>query len=96
MPLRVTYPTSEHATAAEAIVEFFTTHYNVDAVLLVNSCRACGKATRYSCLDIVALAQPEVVRAQHSAWEADWERFDATHPAVQALKASRRILRGRS
>lgn len=85
MVLSATYPTPEHATAAEEIVEFFTTNYDVDAVLLVNSC-ARGKATRDSCLDIVALAQPDVVRAQHSAWEADWERFDATHPAVQALK----------
>ena len=83
MYLSAAFPTSEHATAAEEIVKLFTTHYKVDAVLLVNSC-ARGKATRDSCLDIVALAQPEVVRAQYSAWEADWERFNATHTAVQA------------
>ena len=34
------YPTPEHASAAEAIVEFLTANYDVDAVLLVNSCAA--------------------------------------------------------
>ena len=40
MPLRATYPTPEHASAAEAIVEFFTANYDVDAVLLATRVRA--------------------------------------------------------
>ena len=30
MPFRATYPTPEHATAAEAIVEFLTANYDVE------------------------------------------------------------------
>jgi len=36
MLLQAIYPTPEHEAAAEAIVEFVTTNYRVDAVLLVN------------------------------------------------------------
>ena len=63
MPSRASYPTSEHEAAAAAIVEFVTTNYCVDAVLLVNSC-ARGKATQDSCLDIIALARPELLQTQ--------------------------------
>jgi hypothetical protein len=41
------YPTEEHQRAAETIVDFFVSHYKIDAVLLVNSC-ARGQATRRS------------------------------------------------
>jgi predicted nucleotidyltransferase len=58
MQLQATYPTREHQAATEAIVEFFTTNYTIDAVLLVNSC-ARGRATRDSCLDLVVLAKIE-------------------------------------
>jgi len=83
--LNPAYPTPEHAVAAQAVVRFFTETYAVDAVLLVNSC-ARGKATRDSCLDIVALAPSEVLRVHDETWEHEWERFDAANPAVQALK----------
>jgi predicted nucleotidyltransferase len=72
MQLKAAYPTLEHRKAAEAFVEFFTANYQIDAVLLVNSC-ARGKATRDSCLDIVVLAQPESLRAQGSNLEREWE-----------------------
>jgi hypothetical protein len=71
--------------AAQVVVGFFTETDAVDAVLLVNSC-ARGKAPSDSCLDIVALASPEVLRVHGETWEQEWERFDATNPAVQALK----------
>ena len=54
MPPSPSYPTDAHARAADAIVEFFATRAETDAVLLVNSC-ARGKATRDSCLDIAVL-----------------------------------------
>jgi hypothetical protein len=85
MPLQAVYPTPEHQAAAEAIVEFWTTHYSLDAVLLVNSC-ARGKATRDSCLDIVALARPEWLRSQLSDLEAGWARFEEANPAIHAMK----------
>jgi len=85
MRLEATYPTPEHQAAAETIVEFFTANYQIDAVLLVNSC-ARGKATRDSCLDIAVLARPEWLRSQLSALEADWARFEETSPAICAMK----------
>jgi predicted nucleotidyltransferase len=85
MLLQATYPTPEHEAAAEAIVEFVTTNYRVDAVLLVNSC-ARGKATRDSCLDISVLARPESRQSQLKALEADWGRFEETNPAIAAMK----------
>jgi len=45
MLLQAVYPTPEHQAAAETMVEFWVTHYNIDAVLLVNSC-ARGLDTR--------------------------------------------------
>lgn len=81
MLLQAIYPTPEHQAAAETMVEFWATHYDIDAVLLVNSC-ARGQATRDSCLDIVALARPELLRSQLSALEADWARFEETKQAL--------------
>ena len=85
MHLRATYPSREHGEAAEAIVEFFITNYQVDAVLLVNSC-ARGKATRDSCLDMVVLARPELFQSQLPSWEEQWADFNRTNPAIQTLK----------
>ena len=84
MNLQATYPTPEHQTAADTIVDFFTSNYKIDAVLLVNSC-ARGKATRDSCLDIVMLAKPDQSRSQLSIMESAWEEFEKSNPAIQAL-----------
>ena len=82
--LEATYPTKEHQTAANAFVEFFTSNYKIDAVLLVNSC-ARGKATRDSCLDIITLAKPDASRSQFSVLEAGWFEFEKASPDIQAL-----------
>ena len=67
MKLQATYPTPQHATAAEAITRFFTSHYAIDAVMLVNSC-ARGKATRDSGFFYLnILVQPELLKAQVKA-----------------------------
>jgi len=84
MQLKATYPTPEHQTAAETIVDYFVSNYKIDAVLLVNSC-ARGKATRDSCLDIVVLAKPEASRSPLNLMEADWEKFEKENPAIKAL-----------
>ena len=84
MLLQATYPTPEHQTAAETIVDHFVSNYKIDAVLLVNSC-ARGKATRDSCLDIVVLARPDESRSSLNMMETEWEEFEKTHPAVKAL-----------
>jgi predicted nucleotidyltransferase len=85
MELRATYPTIEHQRAAAAIVDFFATQFEIDAVLLVNSC-ARGKASRDSCLDIVALAQPDVLQAHLNEWQQRWEQFEQTDAAIEELR----------
>ena len=84
MQLRATYPTPEHQTAADVIVDFFASNYKIDSVLLVNSC-ARGKATRDSCLDIVVLAKPDSSRSPLSVMESDWGIFEKSNRAIQAL-----------
>ena len=53
------YPTPEHQHAAEAIVEFFATIPEVETVCLICSC-ARSKASKDSCLDILALGNPKL------------------------------------
>jgi len=89
MRLQAIYPTPEHQIAADAIVEFYVSNYNIDAVLLVNSC-ARGKATRDSCLDIIMIAKPDPSRSQLSALESGWKGFEKSNQAIKALyKAGR-------
>jgi hypothetical protein len=87
MNLQASYPTLQHAKAAEAITHFFTSNFDIDAVVLVNSC-ARGKATRDSCLDMNLLVKPDSLKTQIKALEAGWEKFDATDPDIQALKST--------
>ncbi len=82
--LAPTYPTLEHQKAADAITEYYVNHYNIDAVLLVNSC-ARGKATRDSCLDIVTLTQPGEGRPQPSELEAGWLELERSSEAIRNL-----------
>ena len=78
------YPTPEHQKAANAITEYFSNHFKIDAVLLVNSC-ARGKATRDSCLDIIMLAKPEDGRSPLKELEAGWYELEKSNPAIQDL-----------
>ena len=84
MQIKPLYPTPEHQAAAEAITDYFVSHFRIDAVLLVNSC-ARGKATRDSCLDIVILAKPDESQSQLRELEAGWERLEKSNQAIQAL-----------
>ena len=87
MKLQAIYPTVRHGTAAEAITRFFTSNYDIDAVMLVNSC-ARGKATRDSCLDINILVKPDALKAQNKALEAGWAGFEESDASIQALKSA--------
>jgi hypothetical protein len=87
MKLQATYPTPQHGKAAQTITQFFSASYELDAVLLVNSC-ARGKAIRDSCLDIIVLARPELLQPQRSQIEASWTKFEANDPTLQALKTA--------
>ena len=85
MELHAAYPTPEHRRAADAMVEFFSTQFEIDAVLLVNSC-ARGKATRDSCLDMIVLAQADTLQARRAAWQNRWEQFEQTDAALEQLR----------
>ena len=78
------YPTPEHQAAADAITEYFVSKFNIDAVLLVNSC-ARGKATRDSCLDIIMLAQSGQGRPSLSDLEVGWNEFEKSSQKIQDL-----------
>jgi predicted nucleotidyltransferase len=82
-----TYPTPQHARAAEVITAFFVEHYEIESVLLTNSC-ARGKATRDSCLDLAILARPDWLSANLAAAEQEWEEFASGNEAIQALRAT--------
>jgi predicted nucleotidyltransferase len=87
MPVQLapTYPTPQHAQAADAITAFFVERFEIEAVLLGGSC-ARGKATRDSCLDIIMLASPEKLAPQRQLLEKEFRRFEESDPVVQALK----------
>ena len=78
------YPTPEHQKAADIITEYFVKKFNIDAVLLVNSC-ARGKATRDSCLDIIVLAKPGEDRSPLNELEAGWFELERSSEPIQNL-----------
>jgi hypothetical protein len=84
MQLKPAYPTPEHQAAAQVITDHFTSNFQIDAVLLVNSC-ARGKATRDSCLDIVTLARPGAGRSTFRELETGWTEFERSSQAIQDL-----------
>jgi hypothetical protein len=83
--LSAVYPSEEHKIAAETITQFFSANYEIEAVLLVNSC-ARGKATRDSCLDVDILASPDLLKSQLNKLEADWTKFEETDTSIKNLK----------
>lgn len=89
MELSPSYPTPEHARAAQAIVAFFATRpAGVDAVLLTNSC-ARGRATRDSCLDIVVLVS--LASSADRTLAQGWARFYDEDAVFTALRQAGRF-----
>lgn len=84
MQISPAYPTIEHQQASEAIINFFSTSSDVEAVVLTGSC-ARGKAARDSCLDLLVLAPPEVLATKRAALEQRWNNFYETDDAFEAL-----------
>ena len=58
MKLEATYPTLEHQRAAETIVEFFVSNYQIDTVLLVNSC---ARARRPAIVVLISSCSPSLI-----------------------------------
>ena len=85
MHLEAKYPTTEHQHAAEAIVGFFSHSADVLTVNLTNSC-ARGQASPDSCLDIVVIAHPQVMKAKGDAIEEQWNQFYNAEKVFSELK----------
>jgi len=79
------YPTPEHATAADAIVDHFAGQAGVAAVLLTCSC-ARGKATADSCLDIAVLLDSSLKPAARQAIESQWQAYHDEAPVFHAMQ----------
>lgn len=86
MNYQMQYPTIEHEIAAEEVTRFFTNNFNIDSVLLVNSC-ARGMATRDSCLDITILIKPDQFVEQSGRFKSEWEHFQEKSGVIRDLKA---------
>ena len=80
------YPTPEHQHAAEVIVDFLATVPEIEAVCLICSC-ARGKASRDSCLDILALGRPKNMFIAQADIQKIWDEFYTTDPVFQKLAA---------
>ena len=80
----IVYPTPEHRAAAGAIVEYFSSCRDVEAVLLVGS-TARGKASRDSCLDICVLVKPDVLVAAEGGLTQQWTAFCESNDILRAL-----------
>jgi predicted nucleotidyltransferase len=78
------YPTTQHAAAADAVVDIFSRQQAVDSVLLVGSC-ARGKASPDSCLDIVVLARPKALASHRRELEGLWNRHYTSDAIYQDL-----------
>jgi len=85
MRIKTRYPTVEHEQAARAVVKFFSSTPNVDAVILVGSC-ARGKASRDSCLDIAILVPPETLSNRENMLEQQWNKFYETENTFKKLR----------
>ncbi len=85
MQLTPAFPTYKHASAAEAVTDFFSRQPGVEAVLLMGSC-ACGRAVPGSCLDILVLARPRDLAARRAGIEAAWQNFYQSRPVFAELR----------
>lgn len=85
MEKKVTYTTIEHERASKAIVAFFSSFPEVEAVMLVGSC-ARSKASRDSCLDITILVPPKVSLTKKTALEQQWSSFYETEDVFKKLR----------
>lgn len=85
MNLKAAYPTPEHERAADAVVHFFASLPEAEAVLLVNSC-ARGQATTDSCLDVAVLVTPESLASHQKELDTLWQEFLASDATFARLR----------
>jgi predicted nucleotidyltransferase len=83
--MRPKYPTTEHAEAAESVVQYFARSTDVDAVILTGSC-ARGKASTGSCLDVLVLVQPGLLAAKRQRLQRAWHEFYGEEEVFHRLR----------
>jgi predicted nucleotidyltransferase len=88
--MAVTFPTSAHQQAAEAIVEFFAARAESEAVLLVNSL-ARGAGTADSDLDVAILISPDLGASRTRGLEEDWQHFNHADTRLERLRHAGRF-----
>ena len=84
--MNAAYPTTEHQRAAEAVLEFYCSRPDVEAVLLVNSCARGKVSTPESCLDMAVLVPAGVSDAEMEAMSKQRQDFFASHVEFERLK----------
>lgn len=84
MKAKMQYPTVEHEQTADAIVKFWSSSPETEAVILVGSC-ARGKATPDSCLDIAILVSQKTLLTKETALEQQWNSFYKKAPIFKKL-----------
>jgi len=81
--LCATYPTPAHERAADSVVSFLSARREVDAVLLIGSCT---RARGFQDIDFAVLHAVDTSEGCRRALAADWDAFDASDPATQAVR----------
>jgi predicted nucleotidyltransferase len=87
-PLR--FPTALHQEVADLARNFFSSHADVDTILVVNSC-ARGRAVGGSDLDMAVLITPTAHSQEVQSLTLKWEQFMATQPLVHRFRSTGRF-----
>jgi len=90
MTSRLKFPTDLHRDVAELAGQFFSTHTQVDTVLVVNSC-ARGRAVPGSDLDLAVLILPASSTHEIQSLETLWQQFITTQPLIQRFRSTGRF-----
>src|SRR5215470_18300291 len=84
------FPTAHHREVADLVGEFFSSHSDVDTVLVVNSC-ARGRAVAGSDLDMAVLITPTALSQEVQSLTLKWGQFMATQPMVHRFRSTGRF-----
>ena len=90
MTSSIRFPTALHREVADLARRFFSSHADVDTILVVNSC-ARGRAVAGSDLDMAVLIAPTAPSQQVQSLTLKWQQFMATDPKVQAFRSTGRF-----
>ena len=84
------FPTELHRETAELAGDFFSSHRQVDTILVVNSC-ARGQAVAGSDLDMAVLIGPTAASEEARSLTTLWQEFIETQPLIGRFRSSGRF-----